>query len=52
MAKVTSTPTAGSLTVSGNKQVSGTISWSKPTVPSDATISSCVLTGTARASIS
>ena len=52
MAKVTSTPTAGSLTVSGNTQVSGTISWSKPTVPSDATISSCVLTGTANASMS
>ena len=51
MATVTSTPTAGSLTVSGNTQVNGTISWSKPTVPSGATISSCVLTGTATASM-
>ena len=52
MAKIPSTPTAGSLTVSGNKQVSGTISWTKPTVPSGVTISSCVLTGTATASMS
>ena len=52
MATITSIPTAGSLTVNGNTQVSGTISWSKPTVPSDATITSCVLTGTATASIS
>ena len=52
MATITSTPTGGNLTVSGNTQVSGTISWSKPTVPSGATISSCVLTGTATASMS
>ena len=52
MATITSTPTGGSLTVSGTTQVSGTISWSKPTVPSGATISSCVLTGTATASMS
>ena len=52
MATMTSTPTAGGLTVSGNTQVSGTISWSKPTVPSGATISSCVLTGIATASMS
>ena len=52
MATITSTPTGGSLTVSGNTQVSGTISWSKPTVPSGATITSCVLTGTATASMS
>ena len=52
MATITSTPTGGNLTVSGNTQVSGTISWSKPAVPSGATISSCVLTGTATASMS
>lgn len=40
-----------SLTISGNTQVNGTISWSKPDVPSGATISSCVLTGDATASI-
>lgn len=51
MATITSTPTAGSLSVSGNTQKTGTISWSKPTVPSGATISSCVLTGTATASM-
>ena len=52
MATITSTPTGGNLTVNGNTQVSGTISWSKPTIPSGATISSCVLTGTATASMS
>lgn len=52
MATITSTPTASSITVSGNTQKTGTISWTKPTVPSGATISSCVLTGTATASMS
>ena len=52
MATVTSTPTADNLTVSGNTQVNGTISWSKPIVPSGSTISSCVLTGVATASMS
>ena len=52
MATITSTPTAGSLTISGSTQVSGTISWSAPTVPSGATITSCVLTGTATATMS
>lgn len=52
MATVTSTPTAGSLTISGTTQKSGTISWSAPTVPSGVTITSCVLTGTATASMS
>ena len=52
MATITSTPTASSLTVSGNTQVDGTISWTKPEVPSGVTISSCVLTGTATASMS
>ena len=52
MATVTSTPTGGTLTVNKNKEVKGTISWSKPTVPSGATISSCILTGKATASMS
>lgn len=52
MAIITSTPTAGSLTVSGTTQKKGTISWTKPTVPSNATISSCALIGTATASMS
>ena len=52
MATVKSTPTAGSLTVSGETQVNGTISWSKPTVPSGAIISSCVLTGVATTNMS
>ena len=46
-ATVTSTPTTSNLTLSGNTQVSGTISWTTPAVPSGAIISSCVLTGTA-----
>ena len=52
MATITSTPTGGTLTANKNKQVTGTISWSKPTVPSGATISSCVLTGKATATMS
>ena len=52
MATVTSTPTAGSLSVRGTTQKSGMITWSKPTVPSGVTITSCVLTGTATASMS
>ena len=52
MATVTSTPTGDALTANKNKEVKGTISWSKPTVPSGATISSCVLTGKATASMS
>ena len=52
MATITSTPTGGTLTANKNKEVKGTISWSKPTVPSGATISSCVLTGKATASMS
>ena len=51
MATITSTPTGGTLTANKNKEVQGTISWSKPTVPSGATISSCVLTGKATASM-
>lgn len=52
MATVTATPTAGSLTVRGTTQKTGTISWTAPSVPSNATISSCVLTGTATATMS
>ena len=52
MATITSTPTGGTLTVNKSKEVKGTISWSKPTVPSGATISSCVLTGKATATMS
>ena len=52
MATITSTPTGSTLTANKNKEVNGTISWSKPTVPSGATISSCVLTGKATASMS
>ena len=46
MATVTSTPSGDSLTINGNTQVTGTISWEKPTVPDNVTISSCILTGT------
>ena len=52
MATITSTPTGNTLTANKNKQVTGTISWSKPTIPSGATISSCVLTGKATATMS
>ena len=52
MATITSTPTTSNLKVSGTTQVSGTISWSTPTVPSGVTITSCVLTGTATATMS
>ena len=52
MATITITPTGGTLTANKNKQVTGTISWSKPTIPSGATISSCVLTGKATATMS
>lgn len=52
MATITITPTASSITVSGNTQKTGTISWTRPTMPANASISSCVLTGTATASMS
>ena len=52
MATITSTPTAGSLTVNGNTRVNGTISWNKPSVPSNANISSCKLTGTVNVTMS
>lgn len=52
MATITSTPTTSNLKVSGTTQVSGTISWSTPTVPSGVTITSCVLTGTATTTMS
>lgn len=41
-----------SLSISGTTTRTATISWTCPAVPAGATISSCVLTGTARASMS
>lgn len=52
MATITSTPTATSLSISGTSAKSGTISWSMPTVPNDATVTSRVLTGTVSISMS
>jgi hypothetical protein len=52
MATLTTNISNISLTVSGTTQKSGTISWSLPSVPNGATISSCTLTGTATASMS
>lgn len=46
MATITSTPSFTSLRVSGTTARTGNITWSKPTVPTGATITSCVLTGT------
>lgn len=42
----TATPTASSISFSGTTQKSGTISWTTPTLPDNATILSCTLTGT------
>lgn len=42
----TATPTASSISFSGTTQRSGTISWTTPTLPDNATILSCTLTGT------
>ena len=47
---VTSTPNDLTLSAGFNTTKSGTISWTAPTVPDDATIKSCVLTGKATAS--
>lgn len=45
MADITNMPTDGSLTVNGDTQASDAISWSKPIVPSEATINSnCTVT--------
>lgn len=54
MATLNTTPiiSPSSLTVSGNTEVSATISWTCPEVPADGVISSCVLSGTATASMS
>ena len=54
MATLTATPSISpsSLSISGTTSQSATISWTCPTVPADATISSCTLTGTATASMS
>ena len=45
MATITVTPKATNLDISGTTNKTGTISWTKPTVPTGATITSCVLTG-------
>ena len=42
----TATPTASSISFSGTTQKTGTISWTTPTLPVNATILSCTLTGT------
>ena len=52
MATITATHTATSLSISGTTQRTGTISWTKPTVPTGATITSCVLTGDVNISMS
>ena len=46
MATMSTTPTATSLSISSTTSVSGTISWTCPTIPEGCTITSCVLTGT------
>ena len=54
MATLNATPSISpsSLSISGTTSVTATISWTCPTVPAGSTISSCVLTGTATASMS
>lgn len=53
MATLTTTPSISpsSLTISGKTSQSATISWTCPELPSGSTISSCVLTGVATASM-
>ena len=54
MATLNTTPviSPSSITISGNTEVSATISWTCPNVPSNAVVSSCILTGVATASMS
>ena len=54
MATLTSTPniSPSSLSISGKTTVTATISWTCPTLPAGSTITSCVLTGIATASMS
>lgn len=54
MATLTSTPSISpsSLSISGTTSRTATISWTCPTIPSDMTITSCVLSGRATASMS
>ena len=54
MATMTVTPSISpsSLSISGTTQVSATISWTYPTLPTGAVVSSCVLTGVATATMS
>ena len=51
MASVTSNCTANSILISGNTSKSSNITWSLPTIPDGATITSCVLSGTLRISM-
>ena len=51
MASVTSNCTANSILISGNTSKSSNITWSLPTIPDRATITSCVLSGTLRISM-
>lgn len=52
MAIITTNISNVSLTISGNSTVSGTISWTLPTIPADSTVTARTLTGTATASMS
>lgn len=52
MATITVNISSFSLSVSGNTQVNGNITWAAPIVPDDVTIVSCTLTGRATASMS
>lgn len=53
MATITSTPSISpsSISISGTTSKSATISWICPTIPTGSTISSCILTGIATASM-
>lgn len=46
MATITATPSFTSLTINKTNQKTGSITWTAPTIPSGAVISSCVLSGT------
>ena len=46
MASVTSNCTANRILITGNTSKSSNITWSLPTIPDGATITSCVLSGT------
>lgn len=46
MATITAEPSFGQLTINRTNQKTGSITWTAPTIPSGAVISSCVLSGT------